>query len=338
MDLTAKISLATLSEVDNKEFGRVMVELDRFKKQTERLDMINRLHSRIAGVLSLSAMIEAYSVWLMPYVEHELIGYNNVTKNKKHLFCSGHGSARRKAIAFAEQLIESTDKKESLYTNDEGHSAHKWIIETSEDAGILLILKEGRDLSKEQMEIINESLVTLAESLKRALDYEEIFEKASNDELTGLANRRVFHDRIQGMMDRACRYNFPLTMLSLDLDRFKDINDTLGHLAGDEVLKSVASELQRVVRSTDLLVRMGGDEFIIVLDNTDKENARVLAERLCKAVDKLDIWADVKTKLGVSIGLSQLKNGEDLKTWMERVDDILYHAKAAGKSRVAMQN
>jgi len=73
------------------EIDRMMVELEHFKKQTERLDLINQLHIRLAAVLDLAGMIEAYSVWLMPYVEHELIGYSNLIRSKKHLFCSGHG-------------------------------------------------------------------------------------------------------------------------------------------------------------------------------------------------------------------------------------------------------
>ena len=84
------------------ELERVMVELNNVKKQSERLDLINKLHARMAGVLSLTGMIEAYSVWLMPLVEHELIGYNNNIRQKRHLFCSGHGPSRRKAIALAE--------------------------------------------------------------------------------------------------------------------------------------------------------------------------------------------------------------------------------------------
>jgi diguanylate cyclase (GGDEF)-like protein len=103
------------------------------------------------------------------------------------------------------------------------------------------------------------------------------------------------------------------------------------------VLKSVAQVLKQAVRSTDMLIRMGGDEFLLILDNTDLKNARILAERLCVAVDALNIWADDVTKLGVSIGLSQLKQEESLKQWLERTDDILYHAKAEGRSRVAVE-
>ncbi|MBV5331476.1 GGDEF domain-containing protein, partial [bacterium] len=83
----------------------------------------------------------------------------------------------------------------------------------------------------------------------RGLEYEDLFERASSDSLTGLSNRRVFDDRIHSMMDSARRYNNPLTMVSMDLDRFKEINDSLGHHKGDEVLKAVAGGLKRAVLS-----------------------------------------------------------------------------------------
>jgi diguanylate cyclase (GGDEF)-like protein len=314
-----------------------MVELDNVKKQSERLDLINKLHVRMAGVLSLTGMIEAYSVWLMPLVNHELIGYNNSSRKKRHLFCSGHGPHRRKAIAFAEQLIENKSPFEGSFTKKDGRCAYKWIFETVDDAGILLILRKGHELSSEEMNLINHSLEILAECLRRGLAYEELFERASNDALTGLSNRRVFEERIHGMMESAKRHHHPLSMISMDLDKFKMINDNLGHQAGDEVLRSVAQVLKQAVRSTDLLIRMGGDEFLLILDNTDLQNARILAERLCVAVDALNIWADDTTKLGVSIGLSQLKQEESLKQWLERTDDILYLAKAEGRSRVVVE-
>lgn len=327
----------TIDHPEVVEIDKVLVELDLLKRQSERLDLMNKLHGRMAGVLSLTGMIEAYSVWLMPLVPHELIGYSNAARQKKHLFCSGHGPNRRRAMAFAEELIENPVPFAGGCKNQDGHYAHKWVFESPEDAGILLILKDGQELSNEEICLINSSLVILSDSLQRGLEYEELFERASNDPLTGLSNRRVFEERIRGMMDSAKRYKRPITMISMDLDRFKNINDNLGHQAGDEVLKAVAKVLKDAVRSTDLLVRMGGDEFLLVLDDTDQKNARILAERLCIAVDDLDVWADAATKLGISIGLSQLHDGESLGQWMERTDDILYHAKAQGRSRVAVR-
>lgn len=325
------------SRHENAEIDKVLFELDILKKQSQRLDLINQLHARMSGVLSITGMIESYSVWLMPLVEHELIGYNNAARQKKHLFCSGHGPSRRKAMAFAEKLIEQPAPLESGYVSSEGHFAHKWLFETVDDAGILLILKEGRKLGDDELELINDSLVVLADSLQRGLQYEDLFERASNDPLTGLYNRRVFEDRIHNMMESARRYNRPLTLVTMDLDRFKQINDNLGHQTGDEVLKTVADVFKSVVRSTDLLVRMGGDEFLAVLDDTGVENARFLAERLCSAVDELEIYADENIKLGVSIGLAELRSDESLSQWLERADDILYHAKAQGRARVAIK-
>ncbi len=319
------------------ELEQVMLELDHLKKQSERLDLVNKLHGRMAGVLSLTGMIEAYSVWLMPLINHELIGYNNSSRNKRHLFCSGHGPSRRKAIALAVQLIESESPANGLFAKQDGRYAYRWVFETADDSGILLILKKGQELSPDEVGIVNQSLEVLAECLRRGLEYEDLFEKASNDVLTGLSNRRVFEERIHPMMDSAKRYNHPLSMISLDLDRFKEINDNLGHLQGDMALQSVAKVLKDAVRSTDLLVRMGGDEFLIVLDQTNMSSARVLAERLCSAVDNLDIWANETVKLGVSIGLSEMQKDESLTDWLERTDDILYHAKAEGRSRVAVE-
>lgn len=313
---------------------QVMVELDHFRRQTERLDLMNKLHGRMAGALDVSGMIESYSVWLMPHVEHELVGYKNQVRSKKHLFCSGHGPKRRSIIAFAEEVLNNADREAKAYMSEDGHYAHKWLIETAEDAGILIILKDKTALSDIEINLINESLLILSESLRRGLEYEELFEIARKDALTGLDNRRVFEERIRDIMLGARRYNRPLTMASLDLDHFKQINDNLGHQQGDRVLKQVAGVFRQAIRSTDLLVRIGGDEFLLVMDNTDKESGRILAERLCKAVDELDVWANTVTKLGVSIGMTQWKFEENLDEWMERVDDILYNAKSDGRSRV----
>jgi diguanylate cyclase (GGDEF)-like protein len=314
----------------------MMVELEHFRKQTERLDLINQLHIRLAAVLDLAGMIEAYSVWLMPHVEHELIGYSNELRSKKHLFCSSHGPIRRSVIAFAEQLMVNESQNVACFVSEDGHFAHKWLMETVDNAGLLLVLKGGRALNSGEMDLINDSLFVLSESLRRALEYEVLFEAARRDVLTGLANRRVFDERITAKMDTARRSGRPLTMASLDLDRFKQINDNLGHQRGDEVLRQVARLMAEMVRSTDLLVRIGGDEFLLVMDDTDQKSARVLAERLCQAIDQLEIWADAETKLGVSIGLAQWQKDEGLEAWLERVDDILYHAKANGRSQVSI--
>ncbi|MCK5069504.1 MAG: GGDEF domain-containing protein, partial [Desulfocapsa sp.] len=257
-------SLSQIPSVEQKIDGidQVRVELDHFRRQTERLDLMNKLHGRMAAMLDVSGMIESFSIWLMPQVEHELVGYKNQVRSKKHLFCSGHGPKRRSIMAFAEEVLNNTDKQAKAYTSEDGHYAHKWVIETADDAGILIILKDEKSLSDIEISLINESLIILAESLRRGLEYEELFESARKDALTGLANRRVFDERIQDIMRGAKRYKRPLTMASLDLDHFKQYNDTHGHQNGDKVLQEIAEILkENLDQSDDYAFRLGGDEF-----------------------------------------------------------------------------
>lgn len=317
---------------------QVLCEIDRLKKQSQHLNQINRLHTRLAGALSIADLIEAYSVWLMPVVTHELIGFYNRSNGKKVLGCSAHGPNRRRAIAFAEKMIEGEEGWGEGEVAQDGQLGYQWIFESLEDTSILLVLKNASDIGPVELQVVHESLTIFGESLQRGIQYEDLIEQASTDALTGLSNRRTFEERIASMMNFHKRYGSPLTMLSLDLDNFKQINDNLGHQVGDEVLKSVAEVLMSEVRTTDLLVRMGGDEFMLVLDNTDRQQARILAERLVSKIEGLNVWATSRIKLGASIGLAELNQDESLRHWVERTDDLLYHAKINRRSKVAVDS
>jgi diguanylate cyclase (GGDEF)-like protein len=167
--------------------------------------------------------------------------------------------------------------------------------------------------------------------------YEDLFAQARRDMLTGLDNRRVFEERIGAMLETARRHNRPITVASMDLDHFKQINDTLGHAAGDTALQMVAKALTGMVRNSDLLVRMGGDEFVLVLPDTGIDAARLLAERLCGAVDGLALNAGDGSRLGVSIGLVQWSPEMSKDEWLQRADEVLYQAKKTGRCRVCVE-
>ena len=189
-------------------------------------------------------------------------------------------------------------------------------------------------ISSSQWGTINEGMAILRDPLERALDYEDLFEIARRDTLTGLANRRVFEERIGPLMDASRRHKHPLTIACMDLDHFKQINDTLGHDEGDRVLQKVANTFQAMVRSSDLLVRMGGDEFLIVLPETDMAAALKLSERLCQAIAGLGIYSAPGEQLGVSIGLSQWHPGITKDEWLRQTDELLYQAKDNGRCQV----
>ncbi|MCC2617912.1 GGDEF domain-containing protein [Aestuariibacter halophilus] len=157
---------------------------------------------------------------------------------------------------------------------------------------------------------------------------------SNQDHLTGLLNRRALDRTLEQEIARSERFGHALSILMLDVDNFKHINDSLGHVQGDEVLKSIAHCLQQHVRDVDFVGRLGGDEFIVILIETDKRHALQVAERMRQQVSKIPMVAGLPT-LTVSVGHAQFE-GESLIALIERADKALYQAKQKGKDRVQM--
>ncbi|MCJ7600979.1 MAG: GGDEF domain-containing protein [Desulfobulbaceae bacterium] len=333
----------SLSQSENlgRDFRQVdmtslMAELDRFKKKTEQLSLLNELHARLAGAVDLPGMIEAFSVWLMPLVEHDLVAYHNPDRKRNYMYSSCHGPDRQRIFQLAEKLFDSQPENGDQGWYEEDFYVQNWHLGSMDSSGLVLVLRQSKVIDAEEADLINQALEVLREPLQRALDYEDLFVIARRDILTGLANRRVFEERIGPLMDNSKRHHHPLTLACMDLDRFKQVNDNLGHAEGDRVLKKVADTFNSMVRSSDLLVRMGGDEFFLVLPETSLDSARVLAERLCKAIDDLAIYSAPGQKLGVSIGLSQWQPEMTIEEWLQSTDDLLYQAKDNGRSQVCL--
>lgn len=164
-------------------------------------------------------------------------------------------------------------------------------------------------------------------------------ETAMLDELTGIYNRRHLMQRLAEEVPRAKRYRLPLSCLMLDLDRFKLVNDTYGHPAGDAVLRQFASILRASVRAADVVGRYGGEEFTIILPQTSTEGARILAERIRERVENtaFDIGEQTLT-CTTSVGLAAAPEGEapDPGWLIAKADGALYDAKAAGRNRVTI--
>ncbi|MDA8093500.1 MAG: diguanylate cyclase [Betaproteobacteria bacterium] len=174
---------------------------------------------------------------------------------------------------------------------------------------------------------------TLAEEETRAqLEY-----LATTDELTGIANRRRFMTLAQREFERSRRYGRSLALLMLDVDFFKGVNDTYGHAAGDVALAAVTHAIQEKLRSADAFGRLGGEEFAVLLAETDSTGACELAERLRVAVERLAIPADDETiHLTVSIGVAEIDRDEDVEQLLHRADLALYGAKKSGRNRVVV--
>lgn len=154
------------------------------------------------------------------------------------------------------------------------------------------------------------------------------------DPLTGLYNRRFAEQRLAAEVERSERRGHPLTVLTLDLNNFKEINDEYGHPAGDEVLHEFAAHLNRVIRGSDLAVRLGGDEFLVLLPECTVEQLQLVVGRL--GVLEVD-WRGEKIPVTFSAGWKQYEPGEQPKEMLARADEILYATKRASKKLQAPQ-
>jgi diguanylate cyclase (GGDEF)-like protein len=155
------------------------------------------------------------------------------------------------------------------------------------------------------------------------------------DHLTGLANRAAFDEVITRYIHEQERTNMPLSMLMCDIDFFKNINDQYGHLAGDVALKLVAQVLQKRVRRYDVVVRWGGEEFLLLLKNCGQQDAQLIAEQIRIAVaEQQGQYQQHHFVMTLSIGVATRQQAEDLEVWLSRADCYLYEAKRLGRNRV----
>ena len=160
------------------------------------------------------------------------------------------------------------------------------------------------------------------------------------DDLTQLYNSRHFHAQLEKEIERSNRYEQPLTLLLLDLDKFKDFNDTYGHVEGDQVLLRLGRVIKRCLRDTDTAYRYGGEEFTIMLPMTTSEEGIVTAKRIQTEFGKeaFSPVLDQDIYMTVSIGLAQYKSKEELKSFVKRVDDLMYQAKKNGRNRICHES
>lgn len=166
----------------------------------------------------------------------------------------------------------------------------------------------------------------------------KLVEMATQDFLTGLLNRRETFHRLDEELQRSRRLATPFSVLLLDLDHFKQVNDVHGHSAGDLVLQAVAAALRQGVRPYDLCCRYGGEEFLVILPETALEAAAGIAERLRHDIENLKIAVTKKTDLRItaSIGAATLVGNESIDQLIARADEAMYNAKASGRNRVSL--
>ncbi|MDZ7789147.1 MAG: GGDEF domain-containing protein [Xanthomonadales bacterium] len=158
---------------------------------------------------------------------------------------------------------------------------------------------------------------------------------ASIDVLTGLHNRRDLESRLAEEMSRSRRHDQPMSIAIGDLDHFKRVNDNYGHAVGDDVLRAVGERIRENLRTEDLAVRWGGEEFLLLLPNTDETQAVQAAEKIRQAIAERPVaCGDQRVSVTVSFGVAQLRDDDEIIRLIRRADDAMYRAKSAGRNRV----
>ncbi len=195
--------------------------------------------------------------------------------------------------------------------------------------GTLVFSRDHRFLREERTQL--RDLAGLVRyPLFHALEHQRVRKAMFTDELTGLNNRHAFELSLQQAMERARRQQQPLGMMVLDLDHFKQINDQLGHAEGDEVLRRVARAMEAATRDSDLLFRFGGDEFVILLPETDAEGLVRVAERLQRRIQQES--HDYGKPFTISMGLATWQGGMNGAALFRQADAALYRAKGKGRN------
>jgi diguanylate cyclase (GGDEF)-like protein len=199
--------------------------------------------------------------------------------------------------------------------------------------GYLTVFTRSRDrrFDEEDVRRLEELSLRAAPAIENARRFREARELADLDALTGLHNRRYFHETLARECARAHRYGRRLALIVFDFDGFKDVNDRIGHFAGDAVLAEASERVREVVRSADIPCRVGGDEFAVVLPESGVEQADQLFTRIQNAISGRPIGQAGRLK--VSAGVTELQAEDDSISFFERADEALYRAKEAGKGR-----
>jgi diguanylate cyclase (GGDEF)-like protein len=202
---------------------------------------------------------------------------------------------------------------------------------------ILLEASQGEIFTREDLEILTSIAATTANAVRNAQLHAEIQAKAVTDSLTDIFNRRGLDQWGQYEFDRARRFDRPLSVIFFDLDHFKEVNDTHGHEIGDLVLKQLVSRCQQVIRTVDIFARFGGEEFVVILPETDLELALQVAERMREAVaaEPFEIHS-ISIQMSISLGVTTLSPSvKELNVLINAADQYMYQAKQSGRNTVA---
>lgn len=262
-----------------------------------------QLSHQLQSSLDIDEVLSQFSSAIKPYVAHDYLGYTN----------------EQKSCAF------------SVGKNARCRLSHKLAIK-DERLGQLVLSRKGK-FSKAEMDTIEHVISVLLYPLRNALLYREALRAAQKDALTGIGNRAALNKALGREIEVAHRHKRTLGMIVFDIDHFKKINDTYGHNTGDCLLKALTRATEDTIRISDQVFRFGGEEFIVLLPETELKGVQLLAERIRRNVEDLEcVCEGHHIKMTASFGIATLSADETEESFFIRADKALYKAKNDGRN------
>jgi diguanylate cyclase (GGDEF)-like protein len=207
------------------------------------------------------------------------------------------------------------------------------LVVSGEVIGSVLV-EHSKSLPELERQRVAESVAQVAPVIANMRNLAMAEQRAATDALTGLPNRRAVHDTLKRMLAQSSRAVAPMSVLAIDLDHFKQINDGYGHGRGDEVLAGAAAAIESTIRASDFAGRIGGEEFVVFAPATTSQDARVLGEKIREAIEEIEV-PGVDRAVTASVGIAGYPNDAvDAETILRMADRALYSAKDRGRNRV----
>jgi diguanylate cyclase (GGDEF)-like protein len=242
----------------------------------------------------------------------------------------------RSALPAGRPLVVKLDERTAPGLDSGGHPQHALVVPIQRSGQLMgameIYLNAWRELNDDQADLLNGVASQAAMAIRHAQLFQAQEENALTDELTKLPNRRALAQRFLQEMQRARRHKKGITFVMIDLDHFKQVNDTYGHLNGDAVLHELAQILVTGARESDVCARYGGEEFALILPETTEAGARVLAERIRAKVAAATFPGGLK--LTISVGVAATDDAALFTQLIDRADQALYTAKQGGRNQV----
>lgn len=333
-----------LSNRLDSAYKRLKEDRDRLQKWSDDLGRLYTLNQTLSESLEIDEVAQSLAVNLKKIVPYDIACLFLKNGQKVQIYTD-----RQKSAAFldrvsfetmqsGQELLEKGDLPSGPIVRKGGAEILVPLRVAAEKIGLLRLIRfSGEVFNDYQSRILAMISTSLSLAIRNAEIHQEVQELASKDELTSLLNRRAFLNIVEREFRRAARYETSLSLILVDIDHFKEINDCYGHLIGDQVIREISQIVKKSVRDVDTVARYGGDELVVVLPKTNHQEALIAAQRIRKRIHAaLFHYGDRSIRITISMGIahcpaSKIKTPEDL---FRLADQALYAAKKKGRNRI----